>query len=155
MQRSGSAHRSDAVDGIDRADRVNCLNAGLRRATRVAVTMYEDAMAESGLQGTQFTLLSTISGFGEVTVSALGAYLVMDDSTVTRSVAILRSKNLVEVRPGEDRRTRIIALTHHGRATLDSAYPHWLTAQNQLWARLGDEGATALLALLHTITKEK
>ncbi|MGL5816229.1 MAG: hypothetical protein ACRCYR_01595, partial [Phycicoccus sp.] len=69
VQRSGSAHRRNAVDGIDRADRINCLNAGLRRATRVAVTMYEDAMAESGLQGTQFTLLSTISGFGEVTVS--------------------------------------------------------------------------------------
>ncbi len=140
---------------IDRTDQVNCLNAGLRRATRVAVGLYDESMAASGLQGTQFTLLSTISSFGEVTVSGLGDYLVMDDSTVTRSVAILRSKGLVDLRPGTDRRTRVIALTDTGRETLDAAYPQWLAAQNSLWERLGDEHATALLALLRSITKEK
>ncbi len=149
------ANDRDGGATVDRNDRQFCLNAALRRATRVAVSLYDQEMSASGLQGTQFTLLSTIAGFGSVTIKRLGHHLVMDDTTVTRGIAILRDRDLVTTTPGADRRTREIALTDAGREVLDRAYPLWLRAQKSLWERLGDERANALLDLLADVAKKE
>lgn len=104
-------------------------------------------MRTSGLQGTQFTVLSAVSGFGEVTVSRLGEFLVMDQTTVTRSVNVLKKAGHVRVTAGKDRRERLIRLTDEGKETLQEAYPLWLEAQTRVWKHLGEEKARQLLEL--------
>lgn len=131
----------------------NCLNANIRKANRVITSLYADALDVSELQGTQFTLLSAISGMGEATIGGLSNFLVMDQTTVTRSVNLLKKANYVEVVKGEDRRQRIIALTTEGKKILKSSYPLWLEAQTDLWEKLGDEKATLLLELTQTLSK--
>ena len=128
-----------------------CLNATLRKASRVITSLYAEAMQGSELQGTQFTLLSSIAGFGEVNVGDLGEFLVMDQTTVTRSVNLLKEAGYVEVIRGQDRRKRVIRLTERGKEALDTAYPMWLEAQTRVWKRLGEEEATHLLALSNKI----
>lgn len=124
-----------------------CLNANLRKASRVINSLYAEAMKGSELQGTQFTLLSSVEGFGEVNVGELSAFLVMDQTTVTRSVGLLKDAGYVEVTRGQDRRERIIRLTRRGKDALNTAYPMWLEAQTRVWERLGDEEVKHLLEL--------
>lgn len=128
-----------------------CLNSNLRKACRAITALYMEAMRESELQGTQFTLLSTIAAFGEVTIGALSEYLVMDQTTVTRSINLLKKADYVEVVVGEDRRVRILRLTEKGERAIETAYPMWLAAQSQVWEQLGDEKAAQLLALTSQI----
>ena len=128
-----------------------CLNANLRKACRVLSNLYSEEMRSSDLQGTQFTLLSSIAGFGKVTIGELGHFLTMDQTTVTRGVQLLKKAGYLRVVPGEDRRTRVAELTEKGREVLNTTYPLWLKAQKSVWERLGEEKALQLLELSREI----
>ena len=132
-----------------------CLNASLRKACRVLSSLYAETMHESELQGTQFTLLSTIAGFGEVTIGDLSDFLSMDQTTVTRSVHLLRKSDYVEIVPGEDQRIRVIRLTERGQETLEHSYPMWLEAQTRIWEQLGDDRVAQLFELSNQIVSLK
>lgn len=126
-----------------------CVNANLRKAARVAMQIYQGSLRGSELQGTQFTLLAAINGFGTCTVGELAAWLTMDQTTVTRSVALLRRARLVSLTRGTtDRRTRRLALTEAGRRQLAESLPRWRAAQAEVLERFGAEKARQLLALL-------
>jgi len=56
----------------------------------------------------------------------------------------LRS-GLLEVRPGEDGRRRLVRLTPAGKLALEEAYPLWKQAQQQTLSALGEERYEALL----------
>lgn len=137
---------------IDRTSQLYCLNANLRKASRAILSLYMEEMRETGLQGTQFTLLSAVSGFGQVKVGDLAQFMGMDQTTVTRNINLLKKEGYVRVSPGEeDKRTRYIQLTDQGMAAVRDAHPKWLKAQTQLWNRLGDDQARELLALSQRI----
>ena len=130
-----------------------CLSANLRKAARVATQLYQDPIRDSGLQGTQFTLLAALNGFGTCTLSELAAWVGIDQTTATRSIELLRRDGLVEVRPDAvDRRVRKLALTSAGRAALGAALPGWRDAQRHAVERFGREKARQLLALLAEFT---
>ena len=134
-----------------------CLSANLRKACRVLASLYSAEMSQTDLRGTQFTLLSAIAGFGEVTVSELGEFLTMDQTTATRGVQVLKKMGYIDAVAGEDKRTRVIKLSKAGEAALGAAYPKWLEAQTKVWDYLGDEKAVELLELseqLVALTKE-
>jgi len=56
----------------------------------------------------------------------------------------LRS-GLLEVRPGEDGRRRLVRLTPAGKLALEEAYPLWKQAQQETVGVLGEERYEALL----------
>ncbi|MEM7734191.1 MAG: MarR family winged helix-turn-helix transcriptional regulator [Deinococcota bacterium] len=109
---------------------------------------YTEAMKASGLRPTQFTMLSAIMGHGEITINDLSEFLVMDQTTVTRNVNVLKKAGYIKVSPGNDKRTRLVSLTPEGSAIRNEAYPLWLAAQEQLWNNLGHDKAAQLLALV-------
>jgi DNA-binding MarR family transcriptional regulator len=105
-------------------------------------------MKASGLRPTQFTMLSAIMGHGEITINDLSEFLVMDQTTVTRNVNVLKKAGYIKVLPGNDKRTRLVSLTPEGSAARNTAYPLWLAVQEQLWSSLGHDKAAQLLALV-------
>lgn len=126
-----------------------CLGANLRRTVRAVNQFYDHVMHVPDGQTTQFTLLAAINGFGQCTQAQLAAWLGMDPTTVTRSVALLRKAGLVAVTAGRaDRRTRLLTLTAQGRRQLLETLPRWRQAQASAVALLGGEKAAQLLALL-------
>ena len=149
MHMHASQDRSQLL--IDPTSQLYCLNANLRKASRMILSMYMDEMRDSGLQGTQFTLLSTVSGFGEVKVGDLAQFMGMDQTTVTRNVNLLKKDGYLQVVPGEDKRTRFIQLTEKGMTAVDETHPKWLKAQTKLWNELGDEKAKQLLEISQQI----
>lgn len=127
---------------------INCTCANLRMATRAVTQFYNTVLGESGLKGSQFTLLSWLAKQGPLAMNALAGFLVTDRTTLTRNLGPLEREGLVEIAPGEDRRVRMVSITEAGRAALDRAKPLWAKAQATMVERLGDEDWQRLIGVL-------
>jgi len=100
-----------------------CMCASLRRASRALTQLYDDALRPLGLRATQFTVLQALSLAGKVSQGELGQLLVMDSTTLTRTLRILSAQGWIENRPGKDRRERWLRLTSAGHHQLKRATP--------------------------------
>ena len=129
----------------------NCAAANVRRASRAITRLYGQFMAATGLESTQYSLLVACSLTGGATVSKLADAFVLERSALARNLAILQKRGLVKVKQGEDRRTRKIALTPFGEATLANALPHWREAQSAVETKFGAERLQKLLSELRAL----
>ena len=122
-----------------------CTCANLRQATRVVSQAFDAALQPSGLRATQFTLLATLAGLGEMPVSRLAETMVMDRTTLTRNLKPLVRDGLVTIGAEQDRRVRIVRLTEDGRQAFAAARPLWQRAQERMIGRLGTDSWAELL----------
>jgi DNA-binding MarR family transcriptional regulator len=111
--------------------------ASFRRASRALTQLYDQALRPLGLRATQFTVLQALAFAGEVSQGELGQLLVMDSTTLTRTLGLVRGRGWIFVRPGKDRRERLLRLTASGRRQLRRATPRWKEVQEQLRTAVG------------------
>jgi DNA-binding MarR family transcriptional regulator len=116
-----------------------CVCANLRKTSRLVSQIYDEYLRPSGLKVTQFSLLMTVRGFGEITVTRLADRAVVDRTTVARNIRILEKKGLISISPGEDQRERVVKITDAGNRALESALPHWEEAQRHIEDVMGAE----------------
>ncbi|HTM87921.1 MAG TPA: MarR family transcriptional regulator [Terriglobales bacterium] len=126
--------------------------ASLRRAARALTQLYEQALRPLGLRATQFTVLQALEQAGEVSQGELGQMLVMDSTSLTRTLEIMRRRGWIVKRPGKDQRERRLSLSPAGRERLRSATPAWEKAQARLRQQLGTEPWTEFLRLTNQVT---
>jgi DNA-binding MarR family transcriptional regulator len=105
--------------------------------------LYDETLRPSGLRITQFTLLVAVALREPVPITRLADTLALDRTTLARDLKPLTERGLVEVAAGEDRRTREVRLTRHGRDAIGRAYPLWQRAQARIvegspWPVLSD-----------------
>jgi DNA-binding MarR family transcriptional regulator len=129
----------------------NCLTFNLQRTTRRLMRGFEDAAKTAGLTVPQFTTLSMIAGFGEITITHLSERLGTDRTTMTRNLDLLARKGWVTQADSEDARLRILKLTKAGQAKLDTAMPIWTAFQTGLVENIGADTAQDLLTTLKKI----
>lgn len=132
----------------------NCACFSIRRAARKITQAYDQALKPAGIQATQFTLLAILQRSDDrdgIVMSALAARLGMDRTTLTRNLALAERLGWVSVKPGEDRRERLVVLTAAGGNKLKAALPYWKIAQERVLEQLGPSGLTELLALSRRI----
>jgi DNA-binding MarR family transcriptional regulator len=129
----------------------NCAAANIRRASRAITRLYGQFMAATGLEPTQYSLLVACSLTGGATVSKLADAFALDRSALARNLAVLQKRGLVKVKAGDDRRTRKIALTPFGEATLANALTHWRKAQTAVETRFGAERLQKLISELRAL----
>jgi DNA-binding MarR family transcriptional regulator len=125
-----------------------CACFNLRKASRAVTQIFDEVLEPSGLQITQFTLLLAVAAVGTATMVPLAQGLVMDRTTLTRNLKPLERLGLVEVKPGRDRRTRVVTLTPAGQTALAKALPLWEQAQAIVQERLGNHLYSLLLSAL-------
>ena len=78
----------------------SCVCNTLRMATRVVTQLYDDVLRPSGLRVTQFSILAAIARRGEANLRQLEDVLAIDQTTLTRSLALLERDGITErVRP--------------------------------------------------------
>ncbi len=121
-----------------------CTCANLRRASRAVTQLYDDALRDTGLRATQFTLLQALSLAGELTQRELGQFLAIDSTTLTRTLGPLEDRGWICSRPGADRRERRWAIAAAGKARLAKAQPAWEAAQRRMRARVGRKRLSSL-----------
>ena len=130
-----------------------CAISNLRKTSRAA-TLYGDTILQpSGLKVTQFTMLGTIAEYGSLSVGQLAEKLLMDQTSVTRSLKLLRELGLVASVKGQDARTRQVSLTAQGYRKLDEIMPLWETANAQVVKLLGQRHLDNLLEELARFNK--
>jgi len=99
--------------------------------------VYDSALSPVGIRATQFTVLATLAGTGEVALTRLAEALVMDRTTLTRNLKPLIARGLVRAEKVEDQRVRQIRLTDDGMKLLQLARPRWEEVQAHLMEGLG------------------
>lgn len=107
-----------------------CAGFNLRRASRAVTQHFDRALAPVGLRSTQFTILGALAWAGSVSTNRLAEGLVMDRTTLTRNLKLLREAGLIEARPSVVGRQIQFGLTGAGREQLALAIPHWQVAQD-------------------------
>ena len=114
-----------------------CACHNVRRAARAVTGLYDRILAPTGLRTTQVTLLVALEKAGLIPFTRLAGVLGMDRTTLTRNLEPLRRAGLLTLRPGEDRRVRLAAITDKGRKAITAAIPLWEQAQRQITEGLG------------------
>ena len=125
-----------------------CTNFKLRQLLRSVSRLYDAEIAQAGLKGTQYSLLSHVLSLGPVAPSALADHMGMDASTLTRNLRPLIDKGWVLQGPGADARSRLVTITPAGTSKHAEARQHWKRAQLQLNQRLGAEQVAQLHQLM-------
>src|SRR5438046_10706649 len=74
----------------------NCL--ALRQATRHVTQFYDQCLAPSGLRTTQLSILAKLKRLGPLTINALARELVMDRTTLGRTMLPLERCGLISIR---------------------------------------------------------
>jgi DNA-binding MarR family transcriptional regulator len=128
-----------------------CTANNLRRASRQVSAAFDGVMADTGLRGTQFTLLTALAVGGEMPLTRLAEVLSLDRTTLTRNLAPLEREGLVASRPTPDGRVRQVALTRRGEEVLERALPRWETAQRKVVAALGERKWKELMSTLQSL----
>ena len=134
---------------------LTCAFHNLRRASRAVAQVYDAYFDEMGLKATQFTVLAALlyESNGRPTVTDLATALVLEQSSLSRNLAVLERLGYLKLEPGEDdRRERIVTLTRTGRAALQRGYPVWKAAQRAVDEALADNELDAQIASLRKLT---
>lgn len=113
-----------------------CLCSALRKSTRAVSRLYEEAMDGTGMTIMQFSLLRHLARYGNLPLSRLAELLVMDRTTLYRSLTPLIRQGWVAIDEGKGR-SKIAALTSAGQEAMDHATPAWTRAQRSMVERMG------------------
>lgn len=145
MQASAKAASRNAKKPKKTAIRLPCACANLRRADRAVTQFYDVVLRPSGLRVTQFTLLQALTLSREICQKQLGELLEIDSTTLTRTLAPLRSKGWLHSAAGTDRRELRLSLTAAGKREYNRVLPYWEAAQNSLRKALGKSNWNRLI----------
>lgn len=137
---------SDQID-IRHLERCACGN--VRKTTRTITQFYDRHIQSTGLRSTQISLLINIYLHENISVGELGAILLMDQTTVTRNIDILRKHGYITITKEEaDARKKSIAITDSGVKKIAEAMPLWEQAQAHIEQGLGKERFRDFLRML-------
>jgi DNA-binding MarR family transcriptional regulator len=126
-----------------------CHSAELRRAANAVARHYDRVLAPTGLTALQLSMLHAVAAQGPSRVSELADQLGLDRTTLARRLRTLTARGLLREAPGSaDRRTRVVALTDLGRASMRRAEPLWLEAQALVQPWMDDSRLDRLLSML-------
>jgi len=129
---------------------VGCSSFKLRKLSRRVSQHFDQIVSVAGLKTTQYSLLSHVVRLGPVKPGELASEMEMDASTLTRNLQPLVAQGWVEVGPGADARSRLVAATDAGREKHTEAKREWKRAQIAFNQRLGE----ARVARLHAVIED-
>jgi DNA-binding MarR family transcriptional regulator len=139
--------QTDKTDANDYIACAECFCLASRQAARKITRLYDRYMQESGIRVTQFTILAQLMLRGEMPIGKLAGILGMERTTLTRNLTLLEERKWTSIKPGDDPRSRIIAVTARGRGIVRRGFPYWSKAQAHVGKMLGGDGQAALKTL--------
>jgi DNA-binding MarR family transcriptional regulator len=136
-----------------------CTETSLRRAARRLGRLYDEAVAPSGINATQVSLLAQIAGDRRPegpTLQDLAERLGIQISALTHALRPLVRDRLVEVRQdARDKRTKHGVLTPLGKTRLEDALQLWAAANRRVEIILGPQSAENLRGLADQVASQE
>ena len=116
---------------------LDCLCHEFRKTARVVINFYDDALKNADLKSNQFLILVAVAYMKSTNFKTLAEFLGIDQSTLARNLVTVEKQGFVTVKPGKNRREKIITLSRKGRQKLVSTFPLWQKAQASLVEGIG------------------
>lgn len=131
--------KSPLLASLDLSGTGSCAAFNFRRTARAVTRLFDLALGPAGIRSTQFAILTAVAKYQPVSISRIGDILVLDPTTLTRSLRLLQKQGLLEISPRSTRRHRFLNLTDAGAKSLAQAIPLWRKVQAEFLGLLGSE----------------
>jgi DNA-binding MarR family transcriptional regulator len=167
MWMAGKTNKAEKAYGSEAmaiVEQVACTNTALRRASRRLGQLYDEALAPTGLRGTQVSLLTQIDAMtgttrpgGKLgpTLQDLAAELALRVSGITHALTPLIRDGLIELQQDPaDARTKHASLTAKGKAKLAKAIEYWAIANQHVERVMGSPKTAKLRELADQVSTE-
>ena len=115
-----------------------CASFNFRRTARAVTKLYDEALQPAGIRSTQFAILVGVRKEQPVAIGKLGEILVIDRTTLTRSLQLLQREGLLTVSKRGEKRQRFVSVTPKGDEVLARAVPVWREMQARFVKTIGD-----------------
>ena len=145
----------DLLTNLDLTGTGYCASLNFRRTSHMVTRMYDLAMQESGVRSTQFALLVGIAKLQPVTMGTLATVLMLDRSTLSRSLRLLEKERMIEISKRAAMRQRFLKLTYSGEKALQRSLPLWRAAHARFVEAVGADYWLKLRNELEIIAKSK
>jgi len=129
----------------------SCASFNFRRVARAVTRFYDQALERCGIRSTQFAILVGVAKTQPTSISALADLLVIDSTTLTRSLRLLKKQRLLAVSERASKRQRFLKLTAKGEHILAESLPVWRAAQERFVQSLGADYWTDLRSELERL----
>ena len=136
--------KSGSADSLDLKGTGSCAAFNFRRTARAVTRFYDLGLEPCGIRATQFAILTAVAKFQPISISRIGEILVIDQTTLTRSLRLLQKQGFLEVSPRSVKRQRFLTLTDAGVKTLAVAVPLWRKVQAEFLSDIGGDAWAAL-----------
>ena len=144
---------TDILANLDLTGTGYCASLNFRRTSRIVTRLYDTVMQESGVRSTQFAILVGIAKLQPVAMGTLANVLMLDSSTLTRSLRLLQKERMIEISKRSQMRRRFLKLTLSGQKALQRSLPLWRAAHERFLAEVGADYWLKLQDELETIAK--
>jgi DNA-binding MarR family transcriptional regulator len=121
----------------------------------VITNIYDRALQPIGLKANQANILTMLSYAGQASAADISRVLLMEKSTVSRTVDRMKKNGWITVEGHGDGPSQTITVTAQGRELMAAAHALWKKAQQQTTELLGEEGVNAILKLHETVRASK
>ena len=126
-----------------------CTAARIRKVSRLVSHIFDQYLEPHGLTVTQFGVLGHIKADDGVDIGTLAERMVIDPTSLTRTIRPLERQGLIRLEPDpNDRRHRRLSLTEAGRLRHGEARAGWARGQGEIVERVGADEAAALNSML-------
>jgi DNA-binding MarR family transcriptional regulator len=116
-----------------------CASFNFRRTARAITHLFDLALLSAGIRSTQFTILVGIAKIQPAPVGVLADVLVIDPTTLTRSLGLMANEGLLTVSKRSTKRQRFVSLTPLGEQTLARSLPIWRKIQARFVEAIGSD----------------
>ena len=121
------------------SNKILCNCIALRQIALKLTKIYDEALIDTGINVTQYSLLKNIEKIGTPNIKNLAIAAQLDRSTLARNLEKLERMKLVFLKFGDDKRNKILSLTSHGKQILIKANIAWENIQDKVSKNLGKD----------------
>ena len=140
MQVNGESALPLAGSSLDLRGTGYCASLNFRRTARAVTRLFDLAFQRAGIRSTQFfTILVAVAKIQPCAISTLAQVLVIDSTTLTRSLRLLQKEGWLTVSTRSTKRQRFVSLTPLGEQILARTLPEWREAQRRFVETVGQD----------------
>jgi len=114
-----------------------CASLNFRRTARAITQLYDRELSRAGIRSTQFTMLVAIAKIQPTPIRTLSSVLIIDPTTLTRSLRLIANDGLITISKRSSKRQRLVRLTPQGERALAKTLPVWRQVQRRFVDAVG------------------
>lgn len=143
----------DAAAEAARSISGRCLGLRTRMLDRAVASVFAAALRPTGIRNNQLSILAAVVAAREAGPAQLGRWLLLEKSTLSRSVDRMIEAGWLEPLATADGRSYRVRATAAGRAKLVEAERAWAQAQAEIEALVGPKLEAELRALARRLSE--